>query len=463
MKRLTTLLISIIGIAALQAQDITGSWNGKAEIGPRSIRLVFHIEKTGGGYSATMDSPDQGAKGIPVSSATFTDGTLTISIPQLGFKYTGMLSGDRLKGSFTQSGDIFTLDMDRGDVVLSRPQEPKPPFPYRSEAAVFENKHAGIRLAGTLTMPAGGKKFPAVVLLTGSGPQNRDEELAGHKPFLVLADYLTRQGMAVLRFDDRGFGESGGIFAGSTTADFATDAAAAIDYLRTRKEIDKKKIGLLGHSEGAAVAFITAAGRRDLAFVVSMAGAAMPGDEILIRQNRDILNAEPNMPEGYVDYYIEILRRTYDTAKSNEPGFLKANADSLAGAVTRPSLYYMQTREQIRQIFSQLSEPWFISFLDYDPADDIRRVTAPVMAINGDKDLQVSSENLAIMESVLREAGIEQFCIKEYPGLNHLFQTSPTGRIQEYGQIEETISPRVLEDIAEWIFLITRQTADLQP
>lgn len=455
MKRITALLILILGVSALNAQDITGTWSGKAELGIQRLGLVFHIEKSGDGYSAKMDSPHQGVRGIP-ADATFASDTLRIALPQINMIYIGVLKGDRIKGSFTQHGAAFALDLERGDIVLNRPQEPKPPYPYRSEDVVFENKAAGIKLAGTLTMPSEGRKFPAVVLLTGSGAQNRDEEMFGHKPFLVLADHLTRQGIAVLRFDDRGVGASEGDTSSTTTADYSTDASAAMDYLRTRKEVDKKKIGLVGHSEGAAVAFITAADRGDAAFVVSMAGAAMPGDEILIRQNRDILNAEKNVPEGYVDYYIETLRRTYDIAKQHEPEFVKANADSLAGAVTRPSLYYKQTREQIQQIFNQLSQPWLNYFIKYDPATDIRRISVPVMALNGNRDLQVSSDNLAIIEQALREAGVERFSIKEYPGLNHLFQSSQTGRIQEYGQIEETLSPRVLEDIAAWILRITK-------
>ena len=442
--------------ATLQAQDITGSWNGKAEFGLRSLRLVFHIERTAGGYSATMDSPDQGAKGIPASSASFERDTLRIAVSQIDFTYTGVPEGNKMRGSVTQRGNTYPLNLERGDVVLNRPQEPKPPYPYRSEDVVFENGAAGIKLAGTLTMPSEGKKFPAVVLLTGSGAQNRDEEMLGHKPFLVLADHLTRQGIAVLRFDDRGFGQSEGDRSTATTADYATDASAAVDYLRTRKEIDKKKIGLLGHSEGAALAFMTAAERHDVAFVVSMAGAAMPGDEILIRQNRDILKAEKDVPEGYVDYYIETLRKTYDMVRLHDAKYLKANADRLASEVTGPSLYYVQTHDNIRQILEQASQPWLNFFVKYDPAKDIRRVTVPVMALNGNRDLQVSPGNLALIESALREAGVERFSIKEYPGLNHLFQTSQTGKVQEYGQIEETVSPRVLEDIANWILRITK-------
>ncbi len=455
MKRLTLLFALIMSVAALHAQDITGPWNGKAEFGLRSLRLVFHIEKTGGGYSATMDSPDQGVKNRKVSSVAFSRDTLRIGIAQIDFTYTGVKKGDKIVGAFTQRGATFPLDLERGDVVLNRPQEPKPPYPYRSEDVVFENKQAGIKLAGTLTMPSEGKKFPAVVLLTGSGAQNRDEEIMGHKPFLVLADYLTRQGIAVLRFDDRGVGGSEGDLRSATTADLATDASVAMDYLRTRKEIDKKKIGLAGHSEGAALAFMTAANRHDVAFVVSMAGAAMPGDEILIRQNRDILRAEKT-DDAFIDYYIDILHKVYDTVRAQPAQYLKDNAARLADEVTGPSFYHSVVKGQVEQLFTELSTPWLNFFAKYDPAEDIRRVQCPVMALNGNRDLQVSSSNLALIEKALREAGVERFSIKEYPGLNHLFQTSQTGKVQEYGEIEETVSPRVLEDIGAWILRITK-------
>lgn len=451
MKRIATLIALVICIVPLRAQDITGTWSGKADFGLQSLNLVFHIEKTDGGYSATMDSPDQNAYGIGASSASFDGDTLRIAVSRIGFSYTGVLNGETVEGSFSQRGAVFPLDLKRGGVVYNRPQEPTPPYPYISEDIVFENKKAGIKLAGTLTVPEKGGKFPAVVLITGSGVQNRDEEIMGHKPFLVLADYLTRRGIAVLRFDDRGSGSSEGNFASATTADFASDASAAVDYLRGRVEIDKKKIGLAGHSEGAAAAFMTAANRRDIAFVISMAGGAMQGDEILIRQNYLTLNAEESTPENFTHYYIGTLERTYEIIKAYEPEFLAANADSLAVVSTRPSLYYRQTLENIRQIFAQASQPWLNFFIKYDPKEDIRRVKCPVMAINGNKDMQVDPENLRLISSTLQEAGNRRLNIREYPGLNHLFQSCETGKIQEYVKIEETISPRVLEDIAEWI------------
>lgn len=458
MKRIFFLLALTLSVSATGAQDITGKWNGAINTGVSKLRLIFDISAVDGGFRTSMVSIDQTSLSIPASTTIYSAPELTVRFDNLNAVFKGNLSEDgaTIEGTFTQNNYPFALKLVPGDIELKRPQTPQPPYPYRSEDVVFENRQAGIKLAGTLTMPSEGKKFPAVVLISGSGAQNRDEEIAGHKPFMVLADYLTRQGIAVLRFDDRGFGESGGNFAEATSADFATDAAAAVDYLRSRREIDKKKIGMAGHSEGARVAFKVAAERRDIAFVISMAGAGMPGDSILIHQNRDILNAEESVPDGYVDYYIAALERLYKVVRKHEPGYLAANADSLAGTLTEPSLYYTQTREQLRQILIQVSSsPWLYAFVKDDPVEDIRRVACPVMAINGNRDLQVSSANLAHIESALRSSDNVRFNIREYPGLNHLFQTSQTGKIQEYALIEETISPRVLEDIGKWILKIT--------
>lgn len=456
MKRIISSIILIISTQAVFSQGITGTWSGKADFGLNKLPIVFHIEKTDEGYSSKMDSPDQNVKGVQVASTSFTQDTLRIEIPQIAFTYTGVLKGNRIEGQFDQRGMRLPLNLDRGDFARNRPQEPKPPYPYRSEEVVFDNKKEGFKLAGTLTMPREGKKFPAVVLITGSGAQNRDEEIMGHKPFLVLADHLTRNGIAVLRFDDRGVGKSEGSMKDHTTADFATDAAAAMDYLRSRKEIDKRKIGLAGHSEGGAIAFMLAAQRKDVAFVVSMAGPALPGDEIIIRQNRDILEAEDGSPEGFIDYYIDILGKVYDTVRARPAEYLRDNAGRLAADVTGPSLYHTVVKGQVEQLFTELSTPWLNYFVQYDPAQSILDTRCPVMAINGNRDLQVSSENLAVIESLLRQSGNERFNIREYPGLNHLFQNSRTGKVQEYAEIEETISPRVLEDISTWILKITK-------
>lgn len=264
------------------AQDIAGQWNGVFEMQGVRLRLVFNIDKEGDAYKATMDSPDQGAKGVPVTSVRFVKPSLKIEINNIEFSYVGTQKNDTLiEGSFAQGAMSFPLNLVKKKMEMRRPQEPKPPFDYKSEDVKIQNEKAGITLAGTLTYPESGSKYPAVVLISGSGPQNRDEEVMGHKPFAVLADYLTSQGIAVLRYDDRGVGQSQGDFALGTTADFASDALAAFAYLRTRTEINHKKVGLLGHSEGGTITFMVAAGNKDIAFIVSLAGKAMRGATLL--------------------------------------------------------------------------------------------------------------------------------------------------------------------------------------
>lgn len=346
----------------------------------------------------------------------------------------------------------------RAQDVPVRPQEPRPPFPYRTEEVTFENPEAGITLAGTLTMPFKGRKFPAVVLLTGSGAQNRDEELFGHKPFLVLADHLTRSGIAVLRFDDRGVGGSGGDPATSTSVDFATDAAAAIEYLRTRREIDHGKTGLAGHSEGGFIAFMTAATHPDeVAFVVSMAGPGVSGEEVSVMQVEDIMLAR-GTPAETAKMYADKQRRDLEMFYDLDPGVVEANIDSIA-AVMVPGFDFLvdDIKEKARAQILGSNSPWARFFMAHDPAVDLIRVKCPVLALNGDKDLQIrASVNLPAIDYALEAGGNTDFEAIEYPGINHLFQTSETGAIEEYGQIEETISPAVLEDIADWILKIMR-------
>ena len=265
------------------SQDIKGTWYGV--LNAADLPLVFNISEKDGGYSATMDSPKQGAKGIPMSKVNFENAKLTITYTNAGIEYEGVWQNDSIVGTFKQNGMTFPLNLSRTEqepVPVIRPQDPKLPYPYNSENVKFENKQAGITLAGTLTLPKEGENFPVAVLVTGSGPQNRDEELVGHKPFLVLSDYLTRNGIAVLRYDDRGVAESGGNYSTATLDDFVSDATAAVNYLKTRKEIDSKKIGIIGHSYGGTIAFLLASEKNnDLAYIVSMAGVAIPGDSLL--------------------------------------------------------------------------------------------------------------------------------------------------------------------------------------
>lgn len=457
MKKLFLILGMLwFGISTLFSQGIAGTWNGTLEIGPQKLRLVLNITEKDGAYVSTMDSPDQGAKGIPVKKTSFDGRTLKISAPDLGMTYEGNLNNGIIEGSFSQSGFTIPLKLERGKAeTLKRPQDPTPPYPYNSEDVTFYNKEAGITLAGTFTYPKAGKKSPAVVLITGSGPQNRDEEILNHKPFLVLADHLTRNGIAVLRFDDRGVGESGGDYDSATIQNFATDASAAMDYLKTRKEVDAKKTGLLGHSEGGQIAFIVGGERKDVAFIVSMAGPGTKGD-ILLKEQRRLIGLTSGAPQEAIDQNEQLVEIMHNLIVKHGHEAVHADTDMIVDETMAqipaemagiPDLHTLLKGE-----YRKLASPELVSLMAYDPADDLARIKCPILALNGDKDLQVPADmNL----DGIRSSFHGELTMKKYPGLNHLFQHAGTGLPAEYGVIEETISPEVLKDIADWINLKT--------
>lgn len=446
-------------------EDIAGEWNSIFKAGGMQLRLVFHITKTDTGITATMDSPDQGAKNLPMSKATFENKVLTIEMAAAGFEYTGKLDSGVVTGTFKQGGQTFPLTLTRKvqeKVQLKRPQEPVKPYPYYSEDITFENKKDSITLAGTLTLPKKEGKFPVVVLITGSGPQNRDEELMGHKPFLVLSDYLTRNGIGVLRFDDRGTFASKGNFAKATTFDFATDVESAVNYLKTRPEIDKKHIGLIGHSEGGIIAPIVATESKDVSFIVLMAGTAIPGSELLLHQ-QNLIGRASGMKEEDLKITAELNSTIYKMVDET------TNTDSLKAKITRyliakskelPDLKIPKGKtvnDFIEMELAQLITPWMLNFIRYNPAPTLEKVKCPVLAINGSKDLQVPANvNLPAIENALKKGGNKKGTIKELPGLNHLFQECNTGLPKEYAEIEQTISPVALETMANWIKAITK-------
>ena len=465
MKNLIKILIALLFSMNLfgQESDVAGIWTGKLEL-PNTIKLtvVFNIQKDSSGiYNTTLDSPDQGAKGIPTESTTVNSDSIMINIPVVRGSYSGKIDFNemRIDGVWSQAGMSLNLIVQKVDKLEGpkRPQEPKEPYPYRSEEIKFENKIDSVTLAGTLTLPEAGNNFPAVVLISGSGGQNRDEELLGHKPFLVLSDFLTRNGFAVLRFDDRGIGESTGNFASATSEDFAKDVLAAVDYLKTRNEINHSKIGLIGHSEGGLIAPMVAVKSDDIAFIVLMAGPGLPGDSILVLQSELITKAE-GMNDEEIQKSLKEQRELYalikqtdnvDTLKSK----LQAKFDSEYSLLSEeeksrigdPKVYFA------RQIKS-LANPWFKYFLEYDPQTVLEKVKCSVLAINGENDLQVpAKQNLLAIETSLKKAGNKDFETKMLPGLNHLFQTSSTGAVSEYGTIEETISPLALNTMLNWL------------
>ncbi|MEK6255415.1 MAG: alpha/beta fold hydrolase, partial [Gemmatimonadales bacterium] len=365
-------------------------------------------------------------------------------------EFTGRFSDDRstIDGSWAQGGASMPLLLARTDaesLAPNRPQEPQPPFPYEALDVEFDNLEAGIRLAGTLTIPGGDGPHPAVTLLTGSGPQDRDETVFGHRPFLVLADYLTRHGIAVLRFDDRGIGASTGDFAVATTSDFASDALAAVAFLKTRPDVDPEKIGLVGHSEGAIVAPMAANRGGDVAFAVLLASTGVNGRELLVMQAK-AMNRAAGLPETVIEQRAEVQESLLDVVAD-------AESDSVAAERARviladAGLTGDAAEGQIRSLLS----PWMKYFLTYDPLPELRELSIPVLALNGEKDTQVPpTENLLPVEEALREGGNPDVTAEVLPGLNHLFQTAETGVPAEYAGIEETFSPAALEKIAAWI------------
>lgn len=470
MKSLRGILVAMILIVQGfgQQQDLLGIWSGKLKL-PNTMKLtvVFHIQKDdAGNYTSTMDSPDQGAKGIPTESTTINNDSILIKIPAVRGHYEGKILFDEKKidGKWMQGGMTLDLLLSKVEKVeeVKRPQEPKEPFPYKSEDVTFENKVDSITLAGTLTMPENGGNFTAVVLISGSGPQNRNEELLGHKPFLVLSDYLTRHGIAVLRFDDRGTAKSTGNFSTATTQDFSRDVIAAVNYLKTRKEINHSKIGLIGHSEGGLIAPIVAVKDKDVAFIILMAGPGIPGDSILILQSELIQKAE-GTPENEIEKSLQINRKIYSmimTSKDDErlKDQLKEEFNSEISKMTEDEKKKIGDPEvYINQQLRTLTSPWFKYFLSYNPVPTLEKVKCSVLAINGEKDLQVPpKENLSAIEMALKKGGNKNFEIKMLPGLNHLFQTAKTGSVSEYSQIEETISPLALETMLNWIKKINK-------
>ena len=451
MTRLVAAVAIILSSAAAAgAQTVAGDWLGTLNVGPVALRLVLHITAASNGrLTATLDSIDQNAKGIPVSSIVLKDSSLSVGIDVIKGSFEGRVSadGETIEGTWTQAASlplVFRRVKDAAELVPKRPQHPVPPYPYRQEDVTYAVTGANVTLAGTLTIPTGAGPFPAVVLISGSGPQDRDESLMGHRPFLVLADYLTRHGIVVLRADDRGVGKSTGNHAAATTVDFALDAEAGIGYLMTRAEVSKQKVGLLGHSEGGIIAPMVAVRNPSVAFMVLLAGSGVPGDEIIVAQSSLIAEAG-GIPRDQVDENTRNLRSILELIK-REPD------EAVLHAKIREALTGKIPQAQIDLQIKVLTTPWFRYFLTYDPAATLRRVTKPVLAMNGEKDLQVPpKQNLDPIRAALAAAGNTRAEIVEMPGLNHLFQTAKTGSPIEYGTIEETMAPAVLDKIARWI------------
>jgi hypothetical protein len=439
-----------VGPALASNTNLDGKWLGSLNLGAVSLRIVFQFATTPSGLTAQMQSPDQSPAWIPASSATLEANKLHIEIPAIAGVFEGSLAHDhqQIDGTFTQMGRPLPLvlkALPAGAVTeRRRPQNPVKPYPYREEEVSYPGKAAGVQLAATLTLPEGKGPFPAVLLVVGSGPHDRDESLLGHKPFLVLADALTRKGIAVLRADKRGIGKSTGNYPAATVQDFADDAEAGVEFLAKHAEIDPKRVGIVGHSEGGLVAPMVAVRNHDVAFVVMMAGPGVAGDQIIIAQSELIAKAS-GVPQAAIDANAATDRQVFDLVKQEkDPATLdKKLHELMTGHGAGPD-----AEAQIKQV----ETPWMRSFLTLDPAVALSHLTCPVLALNGSKDMQVPPMlNLPAIRKALDAAGNKHYEVDELPGLNHLFQTAQTGLPAEYGEIEETIAPVALDKIAAWI------------
>jgi len=428
-----------------------GSWSGVLEVQGMELRIVFHVEQGEGGLTATMDSPDQGATGIPVSDVTVAGDSVTLSVDRIGGTYAGTLADDgtKIEGQWTQSGQSFPLTLTPADEADTapppRPQHPEPPYPYVADSVTVRNDTAGLALAGTLTRPKGGGPHPAVVLVSGSGPQDRNSEVFNHKLFHVLADHLTRQGIAVLRYDERGVGASEGAFDGATSEDFASDVAAAVRFLRAQSAINPDAVGLLGMSEGGLVAPMVHTQFEAVDFLVLMAGPSVPGDEILVEQGAQMASAQ-GAPSSAVDSVRSGQRRIMNA--------IRTASDS--AAIDEQMRSMLKTRglpdAQIQSQIEQVTSPWFRFFVRHDPGPTLRQVDVPVLALYGSKDLQVTPEqNAGPMREALRSSPSDDVTVRVLDGLNHLFQPAETGLPTEYARIETTMAPRALEVVSGWI------------
>jgi uncharacterized protein len=434
------------------ADPIVGNWEGNLVIQPGTeMKLVFTIEATLQGYQSSLSIPMQGLKAIPIEETIFNEaGELTLTMVAMGAVFSGVYSeaDSQIEGTFTQSGHALPLTLKPllTEISTGRIQDPAEPYPYISEDVVFIQSPEGFKLAGTITRPNRDGKFPAVVLVTGSGSQNRNEEIMNHRPFLVLADALTRAGIVVLRYDDRGFAESEGDATSATTLDFAQDTASALSFLAGKEYTDTNKMGIIGHSEGGVIAPIVASQRDDVTFIVMMAGIGVPGMEILIDQTEAILRSQ-GAPKEYIDFAVAANTTIYQTIID-----LSLSEDAKKAKVLELLVASGLKPEDAEQQMGALFSPWYQQFLALDPADYLEKVSVPALILNGTKDTQVTSSlSVPAIEKALADGGNNNYTTIVYEGLNHLFQPAETGSISEYASIDITIDPQVLTDIASWV------------
>lgn len=463
----TILLVGLTVNAQVPSKNVEGNWLATLEIGETKLRLVLKIKKSENGYTAKLDSLDQGASDLAIDSIALESNKLNFSAAAYGFSYAGTLNeaGDEIAGDFKQGPNELPLVFKRTAEApkLSRPQDPKKPYPYDEEEVSYRNEKDNVKIAGTLTIPRGGAKYPAVLLITGSGSQDRNETVAGHRPFLVMADYLTRNGIAVLRVDDRGIGGTDMGSLSATSENFAEDVLAGVNFLKQRKEIDPKMIGLIGHSEGGMIAPMVATRTNDVSFIVLLAGLGQTGENVIYAQNDLIQKAQGTHPDtirhiNALNKKINAIVKTETDAKRIEQRINEEITAYEASLTDLQKKLFEPIVPSTKAFMPVYKSPWYRYFITFDPAPVLKNVRVPVLALNGEHDLQVPwKENLDLIAAGLKAGGNKDVTVKAYPKLNHLFQTSETGSLSEYMKIEETMSPEVLKTMSDWILSKTTQ------
>jgi len=437
------------------SETLTGTWEGTLSAGGQDLIIKFMISPADSGLSAAISVPQQNLYNHPADTLSIHNNDVAIDLASLKASYQGTVSKNSIQGTWKQSGASIVLNLEKiSDTVIDRvkrAQDPAPPFPYTAQDIYFTDNETGITFGGTVTVPNGEGPFPACILVSGSGQQNRDEEIFNHRPFLVLADALSKAGVAVLRYDDRGMGESGGDPMTATTLDFSHDAAAALDWLAGQSYVNQDAIGVIGHSEGGAIAAILGAERSDIDWLVLLAGPGVPGKELIAAQSEAIMRAS-NMSEQQIRTTVSTNVKVYELAVSTRP-----EADKTT-AIRKELIRIGMAPDQATAQTKALLIPWMKYFLALDPAQYLSQITIPVLALNGTKDLQViHTQNLPAIEEALTAAGNSKFIVKALPDLNHLFQPANTGLVQEYGLIETTFDPSAISEITAWIGETTKK------
>lgn len=438
------------------SQEIAGSWQGELEVQGMKIPLIFNITAEGSNFKSTMDSPKQGAKGIPVAKTSFSNNELFLEATNMNVTYKGTLQNDKIEGLFIQNKIelplILTKVTDVTAFIQRRPQTPKAPFDYPTEEVRFENPTDKNTLAGTISLPKDKKDFPIIIMITGSGSQDRNEEIFGHKPFAVIADDFAKKGIATLRLDDRGVGESSKGNDDATTASYATDINAAVEFLAKK---GYKNIGLLGHSEGGMIAPMVATSNKKVKFIISMAGPGIAIDQLMAMQIEKGGQLAGENPEK-LKLDVEITKKTFQFIKNYKGNDLKSELEKMYLIDFQKYPDSIMPKENIaieaKNESEKFTNKWLLYFISFDPANYISKLKIPVLAINGNLDFQVDSKsNLNGFEKSLTKARNKNFKIVEMPGMNHLFQECTTGFVNEYGEIEQTISPKVLLEMSDWV------------